>query len=456
MAGLLERLAALETEVGADNKGSKGANNTPTPEKAFGSPHVRKGENVMGSRGFSFLKLAGVMSKVLDADDAKLEGQVAEIFHKSFSRTGDYTHTNPGSVLAPLGCDYLPDSHRGDSVFAEVKSLVLGGTAGADQDEMTWLRQKMYSSGQKAQSWLDQSIGGSLVAPPEQGELIDLLRNKDALVSAGAQIVPLPPQGRVAFPRQTQASTGYYVGENQEITQSQVKTGSLILSAKKVAVLINTPNELIRYGGPAAEALFRNDMTKTCTLTMDKRLLDGVGSDVAPMGIVNTPGVVSITAGTTGTDGDTLKAEDIYSFMSAVAANNAQFESWILRPEMFFALLKRRGGTGAGASTGPFLFDQSRTLGQGFAHIIGGYPAVLTPQVSNTRIKGSGTNLTYMVGGQFSDYLLGMFGAIEFAAATQGDTAFAQDQTVIRAILSHDGGARHPGSLAVADDLLVA
>lgn len=454
MPGILERLAALESDVKTlDGDTKSTGSKTKNAEKVGGAPHVRKGEDPMSSRGFSFLKLAGVMAKVLPAETAKVEGQVADTFHKSFSMTGDYKHAHAGSVLAPLGCDYLPEQYRGEPVFAEIKSLVTGGMAGVDLDEMRWLAAKAY--GQKAQSWLNETLGGAIVAPPEQGELIDLFRNKDALVNAGARTVPLPPQGRVQFPRQTQASTGYWVGENVEITESQVKTGTLTLSAKKVGCLIKTPNELIRYGGPAAEALFRLDMTKTLTLTMDKQLLDGAGSDTRPMGLLNTPGIATVTPTTVGNNGNTLAPQDVYDWISTVMANNAEFEGWIMRPEMFFALAKKRVG-GSTANDGPFAFSMFRQLGDKIEAALAGYRATLTPQVSNTRSKGSASNLTYIAGGMWSDFLLGFFGAIEFAATAQGDTSFANDQTWIRAILSCDGGARHPGAFAVADQLVVA
>lgn len=85
----------------------------------------------------------------------------------------------------------------------------------------------------------------------------------------------------------------------------------------------------------------------------------------------------------------------------------------------------------------------------------GGYPVVTTPQVANNRTKGGGNNLTYVAAGMWSDFLIAMFGSIEFAQATQGDTVFGSDQVAVRAILSHDGGARHPGAFAVADQLVV-
>jgi HK97 family phage major capsid protein len=85
-----------------------------------------------------------------------------------------------------------------------------------------------------------------------------------------------------------------------------------------------------------------------------------------------------------------------------------------------------------------------------------GYPLIKSTQVSNARVKGSGTNLTYILGGDFSDYVLAMGGVIEFAVSPYGDTAFSQDQTVIRAIQYVDGAPRHENSFVYVDNLLVA
>jgi hypothetical protein len=71
------------------------------------------------------------------------------------------------------------------------------------------------------------------------------------------------------------------------------------------------------------------------------------------------------------------------------------------------------------------------------------------------RSKGAASNLTYILGGMFSDVLLGMFGAIEFAATTLGDTPFVNDQTWVRGILSADVAIRHEAAIVLMDNLKV-
>jgi HK97 family phage major capsid protein len=273
------------------------------------------------------------------------------------------------------------------------------------------------------------------------------LRNKDALINAGARVIPLPPSGRIVMPRQTAPTTGYHVGENAAITSSKFNTGRLTLSAKKIGCLVTLPNELIRFASTATEALLRADMTKTLSLQLDYDCLYGEGSDLIIMGLVNVPNTATITP----SGSNLLSPQDLFKFPSAIEANNGEFQGWILRPELFYTFCQARAGVYNGSSVvanGQFVYDQFRQLGQGFPKMLAGYPAVTTPQVSITRGNGSQTTV---FGGQWDDFLIAMFASIEFAEATQGDTMFAQDQTVVRAILTADAAPRHPGVFGICD-----
>lgn len=437
----------------------------PDPNRAFG---VRTGENILGSRGYSLIKMLGVVSGQIPPDQAKIELDIADRLHKGFSRdSGDQIYQYAGKglpgedkFLCPLSTSFMHDQFVSPEFRHEMKSLVQAGMEGCDPNEMRWIRQQQYKSlgyGQKTLSWLNEQLGGALVAPPEMGELIELLRNKEALVNAGARVVPLPPQGRMQYPRQTSASLTYWVGENAPITDSNIGLGTVTLQAKKLAVMIKAPNELIRFASPAAEALMRDDMTKSLALGLDLAGLEGLGGDNRPRGVINTPDIIQITSSNTGTDGDYLVGQDIYRFIAAVEEANAEFEAFIMRPKTLYRYYQLRADSvGQGDAAGPFLFNLIREAGEGAAvPMLGGYPVVKSTQVSQVRAKGSATNLTYILGGAISNILIGMFGAIEFAATTLGDTAFTYDQTWVRAILSADVAVRIPSSLVWMDGLIV-
>jgi HK97 family phage major capsid protein len=451
---LLDRQKALDDKIETVSK-SRPAN-TPSNEQVFGSPFARKGESINSSRGFQFQRLLGFVAGVIEPEQAKIELEVCDRLKKSLGSRGFLPQEKRG-VLAPLGTAYFGADDIDEQFRHELKSLTCAGVEGMSRDEMAWSMQKAYGGNLKtAQSWLDSSLGGSLVAPPEFGELIELLRNRDAMINAGCRVIPLPSSGRIRYPRQTGPTTAYHVGENTAGTASNYNTGNLVLSAKKLIALVTLPNELIRFASPATEALLRADLTKTLSLQLDYDCLYGEGSDNVILGVINTPGVATVTPTTVATNGNSMSPQDLMLFPSAVEENNGEFQGWIIRPQYFYNFVSARAGVynGSGVSNyGQFVYDQFRQLGDGFNKVLAGFPAVTTPQVSITRVKSSGTNLTSLFGGQWDDCLLAMFASIEFAEATQGDTAFANDQTVVRAILTADFGIRHPGVIAVADQL---
>lgn len=438
------------------------------PATALGVPwgaRARKGEDVMTSRGFSFMKALGVLTGAVRPEDASVEMGVHQKLHDSLDKhyltgaRGMPGHVTGGRFLAPLATAFLGDDYVDRNTRAEFKSLVCAGSDGADMDEMAWIRKKQLQAagyGAKALSWLQELNGGALVAPPEMGELIELLRNKEALVNAGARVVPLPPQGRLKYPRQTSPSSTYWVGENANITESLIGTGEVTLQAKKLAVLIKAPNELIRFASPAAEALLRDDMTKSLALGLDLAGLEGLGGDTRPLGIINNQFINRVNSSSPGANGDALVGQDAYRMIAAVEESNAEFEGWVMRPKTLYRYYQLRADAVAqGDSAGPYLFNLIREAGDGVAAMLGGYPVTKSTQVSQNQTKGSASNLTYIVGGMWSDFLIGMFGAIEFAATTLGDNSFSSDQTWIRGILSADCAARHQAAFALMSNLVV-
>jgi len=436
----------------------KGAN----PGSVFGAPHARNGEDPLSSRGFSFLKMFGVMQNLVPPEDAKIEMDVHNRLSKCFHQGYDWQAGGQLGVsrfMAPLASNFFEESRVDRNFRSEMKSLIMGGVDGSMDlpDEMRWMRTKSLSAmgyGKKDLSWLNELTGGALVAPPEMGELIELLRNKEALVQAGARTVPLPAQGRLKYPRQTAASNTYWVGENKAITQSEIGTGEVTLQAKKLAVLIKSPNELIRFANPAAEALVRDDITKSLALGLDLAGLEGAGGDTRPRGILNLQGINTISSSRQTADGDYLVGTDLYRMVAAVEESNAEFEGWILRPKSLYKYYQLRSDAVAqGDAAGPFLFNLIREAGEGVKATLAGYPVTKSNQVSQVRSKGASSNLTYVLGGMFSDVLIGMFGGVEFATTTQGDTSFTNDQTWIRGILTADIAVRHEAAFSLLDNL---
>ncbi len=434
----------------------------PAASRRFGAPGAIIGESPNTSRGFSVMKMLGLITGGSMEETCKVERDLHDRMHKQLAGKDGYSYAGthrPGekAFLAPLASHYLQDDLVDGNFRAEIKSLVNAGVEGADWDEMNWIRRKQlegHGYNAKTLSWLNEQLGGALVAPPEMGEIIELLRNKEALTNAGARTVPLPANGRIQYPRQTSASLTYWLGENSPIPASDIGTGTVTMQAKKLAVLIKMPNELVRFASPAAEAMVRDDMTKSLSLGVDLAGLEGGGTDTRPRGLIRLPFINRITSSSPGANGDQVVANDVYRFIAAVEESNAVFKTFLMRPKTLYKYYQLRADAVAqGDKQGLFLFNLIREAGDGVGVNLGGHDVVTSTQVSAFRSKGSATNLTYIIGGDFTEALIGMFGAIEFAATTQGDTAFVNDQTWVRGIISTDFAVRHEQAFCWMDQL---
>lgn len=444
----------LAAATGTRNAGIGGLPGAPAP-----APAARMGADTMGSKGFSFMKLMGHVSRngIVEANDVKNELDLCHRFKSQAMKLGWRPQSNQ-SILIPFAPEFLGEDEISPEMRYEVKSMIDAGVRGYDRDEAAYYHTKMMAAmGTKsatpaspAMSWTNQSLGGAFVPPAEMGSPIELLRNAAAFPGAGATVIPLPPQGSIGFPRQTGPSTGYWIGENQAITASQPATDQLLLSAKGAASLVIFPNSLLRFANPTIEGLIRQDMFKTCALTLDYALLYGGGGAKVPSGIVTQmlsggSGINQVTGSTSATQ---LAGQDLYTFLSKVYQNNITPTHWMMNPAMLFAFASARWISTTTPSKGGFLFDFTRGADGKVVPVLAGLPVVITNQIPVNRGTGAQTSLVCLNGEQM---LVGMWGAIEWTQTDGGYTLLASDQCAVRAIIQCDGGARYPGGIAIAD-----
>lgn len=455
MSELLIELKKLNAKVDAQDAAiaelkKKSAAN-PDPKRVFS---IRKGENPNTSRPYSFLKAFGLYKGDLGADQCKVEVDIHNRM-SDYMKSQGYEKKDGRNFLIPIWPDALGDDAT--DLIREIKSLTRMGDV--DEDEVAYLRKTYY---RKDLSWVSDTTGGTLVPLAAQGELIEMLRNQEAVSKAGAQTFPLPPQGSITFPRQTGAMTAYWIGEKTSITKSDVATGALILRAKKLGVRGSIPNELFRYSNPAADAIVRNDIARVSALAVDLAALEGTGG-LQPMGLINIPSPNAITtmlASKVATDGNTFQPQDWDRLIGEVENLNGIINegsvAFICRPKFYrFASPARADAVSAGDKAGTFV-EMMRSITGKLETTKAGYPVIRSNQVSGARTKGSGTTLSYVIGGDWSQLLIGMGAAMELDMNPWGDTAWSTDQTEIRGITQVDIGNRNAASFAFCDTLLQA
>lgn len=436
------------------------------------APAVRKGEDSMGSRPFSMLKMLGMIGGAVSRENAKVEVELLAGFRKALDETGSMIQGgSAGSSYYPGARTMLPYEAMEHKATKALIQASAAGMGGIDADEMMWeakridnaLLQKGYEPRfqKTAMSYLTDTIGGTLVAPAEMGELIPLMRNQSAVDRAGGRMVPLPPQGKWVAPRITSATTGYWIGENTSITESNPQTGQVELMAKKLGVLCRIPNELFKYASVSADAMLREDIAKTLALGFDYSILYGT-SGAQPKGLIYYTGsneLLSYTASTVGSNGNILNPQDGYQMAAAIEDRNFRVDGsfkWIMRPKLWGAVASYRSSSGATTTAdqfGLFVQDLTRIVGAKIETNFCGYEVIRSSQIRNTLTKGTSSNLSEVFGGMWSECLMGMYGAVEFAANPLGEATFAQDQTLIRGILHADSAFRYPGAFVQCTSL---
>ena len=127
------------------------------------------------------------------------------------------------------------------------------------------------------------SGGGAMLPVEFASGVIELLEAMSVLAGM-TQRAPMP-NGSLTLPYVDTGSSATWVGENQTISPTQPTFGQLQLSAKKLAALVPTSNDLLRFGGALADQTIRNDLARAMREQLDVTLIRGLGTAYAPKGL---------------------------------------------------------------------------------------------------------------------------------------------------------------------------
>jgi len=428
--------------------------------RLFGAPGVRQGEDPMSSRGFQTARVMMMMKGEISEENCKVERGISQKLEDFYCGQHGFQRASESSMLIPMASSEL--ALEDYELAQEIRQCMSAGVDGADMGMAASVAQRAgYSLDyvKQALSIYDDTAGGIFTRSDMSGEFLPLIRNQEVLSRMGARSITLPPNGMLNLGSQTSATTGYWVGESDVITGSTFGTGSKSMRAKKCAALVTYPNEFVRFASTSMEAFIRADVARTLALLVDDAGLEGIGSDLSPKGVVNY-GIQNYTAGTVATDGNTLLPDDPAEMLSLIEDSNFDVDregvSWLMRGKMWKNIRTRRAGSGYAADDGKgaWLFGTNRDdIAKGAPAMLEGHPVVRSTQVSNTRAKGSSTDLSYILLGIWKNLLIGRHGVVEVATADQGEVNFKQDLRSIRFIQHVDTLVTYPDSFAICDNL---
>jgi len=290
--------------------------------------------------------------------------------------------------------------------------------------------------------------GGYIVPSIYIAELIELLRAEAIVMALGATTLPDLQGSPVLIPRQSAGATGYWVAENQSIGASDFTLEQLSLTPKKVGALVKLSNSLIKLANPSAEGLVRRDISSAIALQIDLKAMRGLGSSNQPLGIGATPNINIVAIGATG---GTLTWDHLLDMEYSLAEDNALKGKlgYAIHPALKRKLMKQKVAQFSGQTEGAYVVSP---LTESLFQVWLGYPYKMTTQIPITLTKSSGTNLTEVYFGNWSELIIGQWGGMEIALSTETSDAFEKDQTWVRILQEVDIAVRHPQSFCLCND----
>lgn len=268
---------------------------------------------------------------------------------------------------------------------------------------------------------------------------IDALRPEVQVMNLGATVLPGLVEN-VAVPRMVSGTGAEWVAEGVASTESSPVFDSVPLSLKQLSARSQLSRRQLKQSLPGLDVLLKNDLRRSIGIELDRAAISGAGTATVPRGILNTVGIGSVAI---GANGGIPHFPFLTRLMAEVEADNVAGTSygWLTNHFVKGALLSTQTADGA---------QQMILQRNGTDWAIAGYKAAFSNLVPANGTKGTGTNLSTLIFGNWSDLLIGQWGGIDLVV----DDMTGADTGNVR-IVAHsewDIAVRHPESFASIRD----
>jgi len=297
--------------------------------------------------------------------------------------------------------------------------------------------------GQRDQTKSPTSAGGFLVGTDHLADqFIEALYGRLTVASLGARIMQ-GLKGDVAIPKLSASVTNSaFVAEGAAPSEGAATFAQVTMSPKTLAAYVDVSRRLMQQSDPSVEQVLRNDIINTFARRIDDAAIEG-GATNGPSGIIANAGTNVVAM---GTNGAAITYAKVVEMMKAVEEDNAIINStaFLTNPKVIAAL--RTTARQANGVEGNFIMDANQS-------ILGTNVASSTV-VPSDLAKGTGSNLSAMVYGDFSQIMIGFWSGVDVVVdqsslSTSGGTrlAFFQDLDV---------ALRYPESFSVIKDIIAS
>lgn len=289
-------------------------------------------------------------------------------------------------------------------------------------------------------------LGGYTVATDLlAADFIELLRNRMIMNKVGVRVLS-GLVGDIAIPKQTGGATTYWVNETGEVTGSDQALGQVGMTPHILGALTSYSKKLLAQSSIDVEGFVRMDLAIQMAIELDRAILNGTGADEQPLGVMNQNGVAVVSL---DTNGGAPTWNSIVDLETSLAAGNADVGNMA-----YITNARGRGKmkktTKVASSTFPiYLWENTQVPGEG---MLNGYRALVSNQVPGNLSKGSGTNLSALLFGNWGDVIVGQWGALDMVVDPY--TLAANHAVRVVNHLMCDVAIRHSASFAMVKDMV--
>lgn len=286
------------------------------------------------------------------------------------------------------------------------------------------------------------SEAGNLVSTSLRTDLFaNVLRNNLSLGRLGATML-FGLGGNIDIPRKLTGTSLGFVTEVAALAETQVSTGKISLSPKRIGGYIEFSKQAVIQSALAVEPMLRQDLLDEYAVQFENAALNGSGSGANPRGLRNTSGIGAVIGGTNG-------AQPNWGHIVALETACADVNSEPDRSSGYLVNTRARGWfkTQQKAANLPFIWSETGTP-------LNGYRTEVTNNVPRNLTKGtsSGVASSLIFGSNWGSLLMATFGAIEILVDETSIAVNGMNRLIMNAFI--DTGVRRAADFAVMDDAL--
>lgn len=286
---------------------------------------------------------------------------------------------------------------------------------------------------------LDLTTGaGAKATITDASNFIELLRERTLVTTLGARLLT-GLTGDLSLPKQTGGATSYWIAEGNAPTASNQTIAQVGLSPKTLGAYTDMSRKFVNQSSISAEQFVREDLARVLALAIDRAALNGSGTGAEPQGILQNSSVATVAMGTNGLAPTFAKLVEMETVVAAANADLGNLN--------YVTNAKVRGvlkTTEKASSTAQFIWDGTNS--------VNGYAAHATNLIPSNLTKGTGTNLSAAIFGNWADLLIGFWGGLDITV----DPFTGSNSGTIRVVALQDVDLklRHAESFTKIVDLI--